>query len=73
MDDLLKIAEQAGLGEILPERSGVPAAWFGFNQSSIETFAKLIEQRKCQEIAAKCEKLPFGDTAQSFATWIREQ
>ena len=57
-----------------------PAAWLGgvegwtFNSyEELETFAKLVEQNKIKEIADKCEKLPFGDTAQSFAAWIREQ
>ena len=40
---------------------------------NLEAFAKLVEQNKIKEIADKCEKLPFGDTAQSFAAWIREQ
>jgi hypothetical protein len=26
-----------------------------------------------ERIAEACERLPFGDTAQSFAIWIREQ
>ena len=39
----------------------------------LEAFAKLVEERKCQELANKIEKMPFGDTAASFAVWIREQ
>jgi hypothetical protein len=41
--------------------------------SMLERFAKLVEQRKVNEIANACERLPFGDTSQSFAVWIREQ
>lgn len=26
-----------------------------------------------ERLAKKIEKLPFGDTAQSFAVWVREQ
>jgi hypothetical protein len=40
---------------------------------SIILFAELIAKAKAEEIAIACERLPFGDTAQSFATWIREQ
>ena len=55
--------------------------WFSANNyeqcdvhtAELEAFAKLVEQNKIKEIADKCEKLPFGDTAQSFAAWIREQ
>jgi hypothetical protein len=42
-------------------------------EQALTNFAKLVEQNKINEIAAKCEKLPFGDTAHSFANWIREQ
>lgn len=36
-------------------------------------FANRVIKIKLEEMAANCEKLPFGDTAQSFAVWIREQ
>ena len=39
----------------------------------VQHFAKLVEQRKVNQVADACAKLPFGDTAQSFSVWIREQ
>jgi hypothetical protein len=39
----------------------------------LEAFAKLVAKAKVEEIATACERLPFGDTAHSFAVWIREQ
>jgi hypothetical protein len=72
-DKILEIAQQAGLGEFLQENKNDSVKWFGFNKTAIKEFAKLIEQNKINEIATKCEKLPFGDTAHSFANWIREQ
>ncbi len=39
----------------------------------LEIFAKLVERRKCQELAHKIELLPFGDTASSFAAWVRSE
>ena len=36
-------------------------------------FAKLVEKRKCEELANKIAQMPFGDTSASFAIWIREQ
>ena len=39
----------------------------------IERFAKLVEKRKCEELADKIAKMPFGDTSASFAIWVREQ
>ena len=39
----------------------------------LEAFAKLVERRKCQELANKIQLLPFGDTASSFAAWVRSE
>ena len=36
-------------------------------------FARLVERRKCQELADKIQLLPFGDTASSFAAWVRSE
>jgi len=35
------------------------------------SFAKLVAEAKKEQIAKKIEQLPFGDTAQSFAIWVR--
>lgn len=35
------------------------------------SFAKLVAEAEKERIANKIEKLPFGDTAQSFAIWVR--
>lgn len=37
----------------------------------LEAFAKLVAEAKKEQIAKKIEQLPFGDTAQSFAIWVR--
>ena len=34
---------------------------------------ELAVNDKLDEIAGKIDKMPFGDTAASFAVWIREQ
>ena len=43
----------------------------------LERFASLVRaderQATLDEIAKKIEAMPFGDTAASFAVWIREQ
>lgn len=39
----------------------------------LERFAKLVEKRKCEELANKIAQMPFGDTSASFAIWVREQ
>jgi len=41
-----------------------------------EELRKMVElavNDKLDEIAGKIDKMPFGDTAASFAVWIREQ
>ena len=38
---------------------------------NLMTFAKLVAEAEKERIAKKIEKLPFGDTAQSFAIWVR--
>lgn len=39
----------------------------------IKEFVKVVEKRKCEELAKKIEAMPFGTTGESFAVWIREQ
>ena len=47
------------------------------NISALERFAELVraDERNAtlDEIAAKIDQMPFGDTAASFAVWIRGQ
>lgn len=61
-DEIVEMAVQAGFDE--------HHAKFDLR---IETFANLVAAHKCEELARKMEKMPFGDTAASFALWIREQ
>ena len=39
----------------------------------LKAFEALIRNATLDEIAAKIEQMPFGDTAASFAVWIRGQ
>jgi hypothetical protein len=41
--------------------------------SDLERFRALTRNAALDEIAAKIEAMPFGDTAASFAVWIKEQ
>jgi hypothetical protein len=36
-------------------------------------FAAMVRQAVCKELSEKIACMPFGDTAASFAVWIREQ
>lgn len=66
-DEIIEMAKDVGLLYHIPfpSDSGVVIA--------LAQFKKLIEKRKCEELAKKIEAMPFGDTAASFAIWIRAQ
>ena len=38
----------------------------------VEQFAQLLLQAERERIANQIDRMPFGDTAASFAIWIRE-
>jgi len=37
----------------------------------IEAFAKLVAEKERERISQKIAQLPFGDTAQSFSIWVK--
>ena len=39
----------------------------------LEDFAAIAVRSKLEEMAKECERFPFGDTAASFAAWIRSK
>lgn len=61
-DDIIKMARESGLADL----NGVVHAAY-----QLETFAQLVAAAEKERIAKKIEQLPFGDTAQSFAIWVR--
>lgn len=58
-ETILKLAQEAG--------------FYYYCTEELEHFADLVSKAKCKELADKIEQMPFGDTAASFAVWIREQ
>jgi hypothetical protein len=44
----------------------------GFNAENAIKFANLVAQLEKERIATSIERLPFGDTAASFAIYVRE-
>ena len=65
-DEVIKLAQESGM-----ELYGL-----GKNRerflNHLERFAALLAFAERQRIAKKIEKLPFGDTSQSFAVWVRQ-
>ena len=68
-DEIIEMARQAASHGVENHRSGEVS--FVFYNEHLMNFAKLIAQAERDRIANKIEKLPFGDTAQSFAIWVR--
>lgn len=66
-DDVIRIATEIGLCRT---QGGVYRAWIDAGESSddLEAFTDQILEEVAQEIA----KLPFGDTASSFAVFVRQ-
>lgn len=69
-DDIIEMARQAWADS---GEGWVVKGWFEDRARALEAFAKLVEKRKCEELARKIEAMPFGTTGESFAVWIREQ
>ena len=44
-----------------------------WTQENWTEYEHSIAASKCEELAAKIERMPFGTTGESFAVWIREQ
>ena len=47
-----------------------------YEATIVDGMKKMVDiaiKMKCDEMADQIEKMPFGDTAASFATWVRSQ
>ena len=66
-DDIIRMAREAGA--VFPADGSYHKFEF---EGSLEHFAALVEQAFKERLAQAIEQLPFGDTAQSFATYVRE-
>lgn len=68
-DEIIEMAKQAASHGVENHRSGEVS--FVFYNEHLMNFAKLVAEAEKERIAKKIEQLPFGDTAQSFAIWVR--
>ncbi len=68
-DEIIEMARQAASHGVENHRSGEVS--FVFYNEHLMNFAKLVAEAEKERIAKKIEQLPFGDTAQSFAIWVR--
>lgn len=65
----IELARQVGFEQVSP---GSKDTWICFTEE-IQHFYQLVIKHDREQLAKKIEKLPFGDTSQSFAIWVREQ
>ena len=81
-EDIIRMAREADFGDGIVEFIGVPK----FERFAALVTAATIKDApdykigyadgaaaKCKELADQIDQMPFGDTAASFAVWIREQ
>ena len=80
MKTVIEMAREAGLHRQQHNLISNPVQYrFSYNgyEENLERFAELVRadtrNATLDEIAKKIEAMPFGDTAASFAVWIREQ
>jgi hypothetical protein len=45
---------------------------FIFTEKSLGEYVELLIQQERNRLAEKVSSMPFGDTAKSFAVWIRK-
>lgn len=62
--EIIEMARQVGVNATGNE-------YWPFFIEELEAFAKLVAEAEKERIAKKIEQLPFGDTAQSFAIFVR--
>ena len=64
-EDIIKLAREAGIDAVTSWKDPAPAV------ELIERFAALVAAAEKNRLADAIEKMPFGDTASSFATFVR--
>ena len=67
-DNIFNIALDAGM-EVVEHKLG-EADWMCHSKDIIKFYQLAIQQER-DRLAAECERLPFGDTAHSFSTRIK--
>ncbi len=69
-DEIIETARQAGFA-INELHCSPPILTFVGQEEAMEAFAKLVAEKERERISQKIAQLPFGDTAQSFSIWVK--
>jgi hypothetical protein len=67
MRDTIEMAREAGAIHI----HGKPKEFAIVGNDNIKAFEALVRADERNRLAKECALLPFGDTAASFAVWIK--
>ncbi len=68
--EIIETARQAGFA-INELHCSPPILTFVGQEEAMEAFAKLVAEKERERISQKIAQLPFGDTAQSFSVWVK--
>lgn len=71
--DIVKMAKEAGMEQDGRNFFSPKGEQMDVDIDDLRRFADIVVARYKEELSKKIEKLPFGDTSQSFAIWVREQ
>ena len=73
-DEIVDLAMEAWItekeAEMISEYGGYLSCTY---LDDLQRFVELVIKHDREQLAKKIEKLPFGDTSQSFAVWVRQQ
>lgn len=73
-EDIIRMAREAGFNEFTDglRDDGSRDTYLDCWPEQIERFAALVIQEDREKLAKAIQALPFGDTASSFARFVRE-
>jgi len=71
MKTVIEVADE--VFDCMPPDGHCREPYWTATKDELERFHTLTRNAMLDEIANKIEAMPFGDTAASFAVWIREQ
>lgn len=71
MTDVTRLLKQAGWADLREHDSEMKEEIFMGRANDLKTLVDLAKAEERERIASQIDRMPFGDTAASFAVWIR--
>ena len=69
-EDIIRMAREAGDADRIDPFTK-DGDWVILTPDELERFAALVASAQLEEVAKEFDKMPFGDTAASFAIFVR--